>query len=302
MDKGLFREYLIATAEFMGLGDVGIVEKDYYVVYFLKNIISKQPNIVFAGGTSLSKCYKLVKRFSEDIDLNVYTEATGVTERQRKQLKQDIISIIEGSGFSLENETQIRSRRDYNRYVIDYKSPDSFAYLKQYLIVETSAFIKSFPTEMMEISCFIHDFMQSKSINNEIEKYNLNPYDVRVQSLERTFIDKVFALADYYLNGQIKNHSRHIYDLHKIYPKINFNDNLKILIKEVREVRKQNKIFLSAMDNIDLPKILQNMVTEKTYETDYNQITSILLFENVSYARAIDTLQKIIDDGYFVVK
>ena len=300
-NKELFNDYLLATTDFFGFSDVGIIEKDYFIVYFLKKIIEKQPNIVFAGGTSLSKCYKLIKRFSEDIDLNLNTEAARVTEGQRKQLKRDIVSIIEDSGFSLENADQIRSRRDSNRYVIDYKSLNSFDYLKQYLVVETSVFIKSFPSEIKDISCLIYDFMLEKNLENEVIKYDLKPYSLRVQSLVRTFIDKVFALADYYLNGQIKNHSRHIYDIHCIYPKITFNTEFTALVEKVRDVRKKNAIYLSAKDDIDLPEILRKIIIEKIYESDYNQVTRILLFEDVSYENAIETIQNLIDDGYFKV-
>lgn len=42
---------------------------------FLKSIVEELPDIIFKGGTSLSKCYKLIDRFSEDIDLNIDTES-----------------------------------------------------------------------------------------------------------------------------------------------------------------------------------------------------------------------------------
>jgi len=91
-DKELFLQYLEAASDYMGLADRGIIEKDYYVTFLLKKIIEKQPGIVFKGGTSLSKCHKIISRFSEDIDLCV--EAVKLTEGQRKCLKQDIVSII----------------------------------------------------------------------------------------------------------------------------------------------------------------------------------------------------------------
>ena len=297
--KEIFKEYLTATADFMGMNDMGIIEKDYFVTYFLKKIIEKQPSIIFAGGTSLLKCYKLIKRFSEDIDLNYNTETARVTEGQRRQLKQDVVSIIEASGFSLENADQIRSRRDFNRYVIDYKSSDSYGYLKQYLIVETSFFIKSFPTETMEASCFIYEFMLENNIAYEAVIHDMEPFKVIVQSLERTFIDKVFALADYYLSGQIENHSRHIYDLYKLYPEITFDSDFTSLIDEVRDVRNHNAIYRSAKNDISLPELLHNIIKEKTYESDYNQVTKILLFEDVSYEKAISTIQNIVDSGCF---
>lgn len=69
-DKELFEQAVLKTAEYMNI-DAGIVEKDYYVTLMLKEISSAVPDLVFKGGTSLSKCHKVINRFSEDIDLTV---------------------------------------------------------------------------------------------------------------------------------------------------------------------------------------------------------------------------------------
>jgi len=154
---------LLATADFMGLRDAGIIEKDYFVTLFLKRIAEKLPNIIFKGGTSLSKCYKLINRFSEDIDLNLHTGSDRPTEGQRKKLKQDIVSIIDDLGFSLVNPEQVRSRRDFNRYVVDYLSDSAHSFLKKYLIIETAVYIKSFPTKTMHAASLIYDFLYSNT-------------------------------------------------------------------------------------------------------------------------------------------
>ena len=57
--------------------------------------------------------------FSEDIDLNIDTQSKP-TEGQRKKLKENIVSIIDGLGFTLDNADNVRSRRNYNRYIVDY--------------------------------------------------------------------------------------------------------------------------------------------------------------------------------------
>lgn len=48
-----------------------MIEKDYYVTMILRLLSSEMPFVVFKGGTSLSKCYKVISRFSEDIDVTV---------------------------------------------------------------------------------------------------------------------------------------------------------------------------------------------------------------------------------------
>ena len=123
----------------------------------------------------------------------------------------------------LVNPDRIRSRRDFNHYMIDYQSDTGYGQLKRYLLVETSVFIKSFPSEEMVASSFIYDFLIANNGTSEIKKYGLEPFKIQVQSIERTFIDKVFALVDYCIDGNIDSHSRHIYDLYKLYPNICFN-------------------------------------------------------------------------------
>ena len=66
----LFEQAVLRTSEHMGI-DAGIIEKDYFVTLMLQEISSRVPDIVFKGGTSLSKCHKIINRFSEDIDLTV---------------------------------------------------------------------------------------------------------------------------------------------------------------------------------------------------------------------------------------
>lgn len=79
-DRENFEQVILKVSEDTGI-DASIIEKDYYVTLFLKRIVEVLPNIIFKGGTSLSKCYKLIKRFSEDIDLNIEVE-TRPTEGQ----------------------------------------------------------------------------------------------------------------------------------------------------------------------------------------------------------------------------
>ena len=105
-DRELFRQMVLLTSEAMRI-EPGIVEKDYYVTMFLRALVERQPQIIFKGGTSLSKCYKLIQRFSEDIDLNLECE-TRPTEGQRRHLKENIVSTIDEFGLELTNPDQVK--------------------------------------------------------------------------------------------------------------------------------------------------------------------------------------------------
>ena len=67
-DKELLRDIIVTVSERTGI-DESIVEKDYYVTMILKELVQRNPNVVFKGGTSLSKAYHVIDHFSEDIDI-----------------------------------------------------------------------------------------------------------------------------------------------------------------------------------------------------------------------------------------
>lgn len=294
-NREVFEQTVLRTADATGIS-ASIIEKDYYVTEFLRKLASYQPDIVFKGGTSLSKCYKLIQRFSEDIDLNVEDRPS---EGQRKVLKRNIVTVIDDLDLSLSNAEEIRSRRDYNRYIINYPAWQGAAYLKQQLIVETVVSMRAFPNHPMDASSLIYDFLKDTGRDDIIHEYHLQPFSVNVQAAERTLLDKLFALVDYYLSGAITEHSRHLYDIYKLSMIVTIDDTLRHLAREVILERRPHKTCLSAQEGVDMNDLLRQIIDSEAYRSDYDQITSALLFEDVPYSAAITALQQIIDSHVF---
>ena len=298
-DQSLFEQVILRVSEDTGI-EASIIEKDYFVTLFLRQIVAQLPNIIFKGGTSLSKCYKLINRFSEDIDLNIDTE-THPTEGQRKKLKEVIVSIVDEFGFTLTNPDSVRSRRDYNRYVVDYPTIFPTGYLKEHLIVETAVYIKAYPCRRMLASSLICDYLHRNGYTDLIEQYGLQPFELNVQAAERTLVDKVFALGDYYLSDAVHEHSRHVYDIYKLLDVVTLDDSMKELVQSVREERKPHVNCRSAKNGIDMNALLQEIIEKAIYKPDYDEITSKMLFEEVSYETAVTALQKIVASGIFSI-
>ena len=84
---------------------------------FLYELAKSELPFVFKGGTSLSKAYNLIDRFSEDIDLSMNRRPT---QSERVKSKELIIEIAENLGLVLSNPEDIKSRYDYNKYVFKY--------------------------------------------------------------------------------------------------------------------------------------------------------------------------------------
>lgn len=296
-DHSLFEQVILRVSEDTGI-EASIIEKDYYVTLFLQRIVAQLPNIIFKGGTSLSKCYKLINRFSEDIDLNIETESHP-TEGQRKKLKEVVVSIIDEFGFTLTNPDKVRSRRDYNRYIVDYPTIFPTSYLKEHLIVETAVYIKAYPCKRMLASSLIYDYLERNGYTDLIEQYGLQPFELNVQAAERTLVDKVFALGDYYLSDAVHEHSRHVYDIYKLLDVVTLDDSMKELVRNVREERKPHVNCRSAKDGIDMNSLLQEIVDKAVYKQDYEDITAKILFENLPYETAVTALRVIIERGIF---
>ena len=85
-NKVLFRQVVSATAQAQNI-DRLFVEKDYWITRSLALLSRSQyrDNMVFKGGTSLSKAYGLTHRFSEDIDVAVIN-ANQFSPNQLKRL------------------------------------------------------------------------------------------------------------------------------------------------------------------------------------------------------------------------
>ncbi len=291
-----FYDTLLAAGNHLNTSPA-IVEKDYYVTMFLEALTKRVPNLIFKGGTSLSKCHKIINRFSEDVDLTL--DADNQTQGNKRNLKYEIIEVCSEIGLELLNEGDIRSRRDYNRYEIKYPIRFQGAGIKQYLLVETVFMVKSYPDEIKSATSMIYDFWRKIGDESAVVEYGMQPFDIRVQTLERTFVDKVFALCDYAVSNDTTGYSRHIYDLYKLLDKVALDENLKILVKEVREDRKTHERCYTAQDKYDIPKILQQIIDEKIYLKDYENVTAKVLFEDVSYEKAITAIEKIIDSKIF---
>ena len=296
-DRELFEQAVLQTASALGV-EASIVEKDYFVTLFLKEISKDSHQIIFKGGTSLSKCHKLIKRFSEDIDLNIECE-TKPTQGQRKGLKSTIISIIEHLQLTLTNADDIRSNRDFNKYIVDFPSIFESESLKPHLIVETAVYIRSYPVLKMQTASMIYEFMSQNNYYDLIEKYDLAPFELKVQTAERTFVDKVYAVGDYYLDGKIREHSRHLYDLFKLLEIVKLDKSLKKLIASVREDRKMHRTCYSVQDGIDMYDLLGEIISKDIYKEDYETITETLLFEALPYNEALSALKIIRESKLF---
>ena len=259
-----------------------MVEKDTVQSMFLLELSKINLPFVFKGGTSLSKAYNLIDRFSEDIDLSMNRKPT---QTERKASKEHIVEIAKSLGMELTNPYQIKSRYDYNMYVFSYDS--LFSEKPMEIIVETSYYQTVYPAEKHEVGSFVGKFCKDNGISLPIP-FEAATVIMNVQSLERTFIDKIFAICDYRIQNMQDRDSRHLYDICKLLPVIKMDLKLDELIDTVRKDRMHSKNNPSAQLEYNIPEMLKEIISSRFYEPDYRNVTQKLLYEDISYDYAIE--------------
>ncbi len=291
-DKEQFRNLMTQVAAHHNL-PLAIVEKDYYVTMILRLLASELPNCVFKGGTSLSKGFHAINRFSEDVDIT-FDEHIG--ESRRKKLKnQTIKGISDALGMPISNWDDIQSDRDYNAYFFSYESILVFEddRMLQSVKLETALGSYAFPTENINIDNYVAMYLQSIGREEYMAKLSVDTFAMKVQALPRTYVDKVYAICDYYMQGKTKRLSRHMYDIFKLTPLVAFDDSFAILCKEVRAHRKQMSICPSAQDGVDVSALLMDICRSDYYKEDYEAITSYFANDVVPYEDAKSQLLKL---------
>lgn len=216
LDPETFQTLLLDVAEKKSLR-ADIIEKDYYISLMLKELSEKQKDlpVYFKGGTALYKALRSIKRFSEDIDLTVAIEDCSNTQAKKRleNAANGYTSLIRNKDDK-DNENRkgsITSIYYYNSVVSIDKDDElqRFGRIK----IEATSFTISEPYESMQISPIIYDFAsnEQKQILDEI--YEVSEFNINTITLERIFVDKIFAAEFYFRRDEYFDVAKHIYDI-----------------------------------------------------------------------------------------
>lgn len=291
-----WKEIIETVARELGRSEQ-MVEKDTIQSIFLFELAKSDLPFVFKGGTSLSKAYNLIDRFSEDIDLSMNRRPT---QSERVKSKELIIEIAENLGLVLSNPEEIKSRYDYNKYVFKYDS--LFSVIPLEIIIETSYYQSVYPVDKHVVGSFVGRFCLDRNIILPVP-FEAAEVMMNVQSVERTFVDKVFAVCDYKIQNMQDRDSRHLYDICKLLREVELNEELDKLIDMVRDDRMQSKNNPSAQLEYVIPDMLKEIIRSRFYEPDYKNVTQKLLYEDISYDYAIENgIAIIAESDVFIYK
>lgn len=136
-DKEAFKEIIALAAEHFGY-EQSHVEKDYWVSKILRDISMSEyaDKTYFKGGTSLSKAYGLIERFSEDLDLFVFTGDKGASKQAEKTLNKKLSKYIAELNSDIYKEDLSETGGNYRKLYFSYNNVFQGVRLKEHLEVE----------------------------------------------------------------------------------------------------------------------------------------------------------------------
>lgn len=218
-----FEQAVINAAQYFrssGLRET-IIEKDYYVTEVLRTIQQKAGDkIIFKGGTSLSKGWNIIHRFSEDIDIffdpTAFEPSLGknAINRELKQLRQ-----------AIEKRPELKFIENESRTIGGFGRSDQFEYAQHFsnigdirgrVLLEVGTASGKEPTEFVKLQSYLGKFLQEtgRSLGADDE----DGFEMRLLHFRRTFVEKLFAIHSKVEKFKktgigIGGYARHYYDL-----------------------------------------------------------------------------------------
>lgn len=219
-DPELFKDLLQASSERLSIPTY-LVEKDYYISMILKalSLSVYKDQIVFKGGTSLSKAYQLIDRFSEDVDFAVISE--GMSGNQVKTLLSHLIKEVTAGLSEDKDFVDVSKGSKYRKQAFTYTSQlDGTGFANPILarvIVEISAFANPFPHEKRLIEPLISTLLKEQGMIDFMKKYDLESFELNVLSLKQTLCEKLVSLIRFSMSADpitaLSSKIRHFYDI-----------------------------------------------------------------------------------------
>lgn len=298
------------------------IEKDLWVTAILQVLFSLPcaDSLVFKGGTSLSKVWKLISRFSEDIDLAidraVFELEGDLTKKQVKKLRkasslfvrdtlyQQLVEAVNQT--SLKDLCQIEPEPDGEgdatypeprSIFIRYKSvfDDKLDYIPPVVKVEAGARSLLEPYAETTITSMVEETLPTISTT-------ITDVMVKTAIAEKTFLEKAFLLHELFsVNSKVeaRRRSRHIYDLHMML--LQGIAEKAIPNNELWQTIHHHRSTLTSMQGVDYTldirkhiQLVPPMECRDDWKRDYEIMTGAMIYgESPVFEVLMDSLKKI---------
>lgn len=275
------------------------VEKDWYLLHVLQVMQQAVPGsgkLVFAGGTSLSKGFGRIRRFSEDIDFVI---TGGFSRKERSQLRVSLIDAVRAAqGFEIDAATiESRDKSSYATFAIRYpKQSPAASGLRNELKVEVVFKPLALPPVRKTIETLAGPFVHDAPV-----------VQIDCVAQQETAANKVSALmwrVDVKNRADARNSKtndpaliRHLYDLWALYPLLKDDPDFP---RVVRQAFENDRIRGNKARQVPLPEFFRATVerlrSDPVYAREYEEFVNIMLYAGaprVSFPDALDRFESL---------
>jgi hypothetical protein len=306
----LFRDAVRITAQQMNIPPE-FVEKDYWVTYALYTIFNNEigKDTVFKGGTALSKCYKMIERFSEDIDL-VVLRREGETDSKLKSKLKAISTVVETvlpeviiEGITHKMGMNRKTAHSYNN---EFKG--DYGQVRDVIILESTWLGYYEPYTTKSIVSFVGQMMLDNRQSDIAKENGLLPFDLLALEPIRTICEKIMSLVRFSYGenpiNDLKKKIRLTYDLHQLLKQDEFSKFfqstafdemlLKVANDDVASFRNNNKWLNHHPNEALIFNDLENVWNE--LKTIYNGDFKNLVYGELPKEEAVFETLKMIQE------
>jgi hypothetical protein len=304
------------------------VEKDWWVTAVLRSLFALPyaNQISFKGGTSLSKCWKIIERFSEDVDIAINREYFGffgetlskrdVNKKLRKAActfcretlqfdlaKQMIADGIPENMFSVTMEITDATTVDPEQIFINYQSlfeteqiATTDGYIKPTVILEVNGRSMKEPLESVEIKSFVDEIFADRVFADK-------SFAVATVVPERTFLEKICLLHEEFSKPdkekiRINRMSRHLYDIVRM---LDTPISEKALndTELYKHIIAHRKIFIGLTEfdyDTLFPKTIRIIPPESViakWEDDYAKMQTMIYDDPIPFNKLIEKIKQL---------
>lgn len=307
-DKKIFNQAIQAAAQQMNLPEI-YVEKDYWVTFALHTIFSNEigKETVFKGGTALSKCFGIIERFSEDIDLVVFKKEGETSNQLTRKIRK--ISEVVSSVLPEVEITDVTHKMGMNRktaHTYNKEFNGEYGQVRDVIVIEATWLGSTEPYTVKPLGTMIYNMMIRTGQLEIADKYGLHPFEVKVLELTRTICEKIMSLVKFSYGDEpvedLKRKIRHQYDLHKLLEKeqlSKFFDStefetmlIKVANDDVISYKNRNE-WLQYHPNDSLIFSKLDTIWEELKKTYNNEFKNLVFGELPTDTNVLATMQRI---------
>ena len=298
-----------------------LLEKDYWVSWLLNLIfqMDESKDMIFKGGTSLSKCYGFIQRFSEDIDLtidkSIYSEETDSTNLSGKKFEkllesndakaihfvqnvfreklEDLIhqALKPDQKWSLSQDTS--EKKNLRFFYPSIISAVDNAYVKQSVLIEIGVRGDVYPCQDKEVKSYVEEQLPALLVEKHTKIKTLSPV--------RTFWEKITLLHAENNRPETKllgdRMSRHYYDVHKLIEAGVSDLALQDMPLLTDVITNKKKYFRASWAKYEEAKpgtlkIIPNETLMKSLELDYQSMEQMIFGVVPKFSEIVQSIEK----------